>query len=403
MQSLPRLTAEQTAERLGVKLETLYAYVARGRLSRERTADGSTFDALEVERFASSRRRSPAPGARHGEGRPLMVIETDFALIEDGELYYRGRAATELADEPFETVARWALTGRWEADARFSPGAGLDAARAAAAALPPGAGDRDRQLVAVTALAAADPLRTSLDPADVAGAAERLVAGMVAVLPSGAADPAGTSLASALWSRLSPQPARAGSVRTLNAALVLLLDHDLAVSTLAARAAASARATPYAVVVTGLGALDSPLHGNASRAAHRLLSRVIGGDEPARAVADAVVDGRGPLPGFGQPLYPSGDPRARILLGMLSEDPDAAPVVDAVERVSAVLRDRTGAEPNVDLALAALSLAGGMRDDAGEVVFATARSVGWIVHAIAEYAERPLRLRPVGRYAGPSA
>ncbi|MGN6427355.1 MAG: citrate synthase [Leifsonia sp.] len=410
MDVLPRLTAEQTAERLGVKLETLYAYVARGRLARERTADGSTFDPLEVERFAASRRRRPVPAGRPSEGRPLMVIDTDFALIEDGDLSFRGRPAEELAGEPFETVARWALTGRWDAGARFSSGPGLDAARAVAAALPPAAGDRDRQLVAVTALAAADPLRTSLDPADVAGAAERLVAGMVAALPGGEADERNgaasvspASLAERLWTTLSASPSRPLGLRALNAALVLLLDHDLAVSTLAARAAASARATPYAVVVAGLGALDSPLHGNASRAAQRLLARVLAGDEPARAVADAVVDGRGPLPGFGQPLYPAGDPRARILLGMLAEDPAAAPVVDAVARVSAVMSDRTGARPNVDLALAALSLASGMRDDAGEVLFATARSVGWIVHAIAEYAERPLRLRPVGRYAGPSA
>ena len=60
----------------------------------------------------------------------------------------------------------------------------------------------------------------------------------------------------------------------------------------------------------------------------------------------------------------------------------------------------TGARPNIDLALGALSLATGMRDDAGEVVFATARAVGWIVHALDEYQERPLRLRPVGRYVG---
>jgi citrate synthase len=39
-----------------------------------------------------------------------------------------------------------------------------------------------------------------------------------------------------------------------------------------------------------------------------------------------------------------------------------------------------------------------MADDAGEVIFATARTAGWIVHALAEYRERPLRLRPVGRY-----
>ncbi|WP_426624579.1 citrate/2-methylcitrate synthase [Leifsonia sp. McL0607] len=395
--ALPHLTAEQTAERLGVKLETLYSYVARGLLSRTRTAAGSAFDPLEVETFAAARRRKAAPSPARSEGRPLMVIETDFALIDHGELFYRGRPAAELAQEPFEVVARWALTGRWEPAAHFTPGPGLEAARRVAEALPSGAGDRDRQLVAVTALAAADPLRTSLDPEAVAGAAERLIAGMVQVLPV-KSHPVAPLLAAELWSRLSPHPASPELLRTLDAALVLLLDHDLAVSTLAARAAASARATPYAVVVAGLGALDSPLHGNASRAAQRMLARVAAGEQPARVVADAVVDGRGPVPGFGQPLYPEGDPRARILLGMLADDPAGATVVETVGALTELLHDRTGAAPNSDLALAALSLAGGMADDAGEVIFATARTAGWIVHALAEYRERPLRLRPVGRY-----
>lgn len=400
MDALPRLTAEQTAERLGVKLETLYAYVARGRLARERTADGSTFDPLEVERFAASRRhRAGAPGG-HSEGRPLMVIETRFALIEDGELSYRGRPVADLTAEPFETVARWALTDRWEPDARFAPGAGLAAARAAGAALPAAAGGRDRQAVAVTALAAADPLRASLDPGVVASAAERIVAGMVEALPARGDGADGTTpLAERLAIRLAEAPC-AGDVALLNAALVLLLDHDIAVSTLAARAAASARATPYGVVLAGLGALDSPLHGNASRAAHRLLQRVLGGEDAARAVADTVLTAHGPVPGFGQPLYPDGDPRARILLGMLSADPRHADVLAAVEDVSAVIRDRTGAHPNVDLALGAVNLACGMDDDAGEVVFATARTVGWLVHALDEYAQPALRLRPVGRYVG---
>lgn len=400
--SLPHLTAEQTAQRLGVKLETLYSYVARGLLSRTRTAAGSAFDPLEVERFAATRRRKSPPSIARSEGRPLMVIDTDFALIDDGELYYRGRAAPELAREPFETVARWALTGRWDPAARFAAGPGLDDARRVASALPPGAGDRDRQLVAVTALAAADPLRTSLDPAAVAGAAERLIAGMVEVLGV-KSPPAASTLAGELWSRLSPRPPSPHLLHALDAALVLLLDHDLAVSTLAARAAASARATPYAVVVAGLGALDSPLHGNASRAAHRMLARVVAGEQPARVVADAVADGRGPVPGFGQPLYPSGDPRARVLLGILADDDAGAPVVQAVDALAAVLRERTGTAPNSDLALAALSLAGGMADDAGEVIFATARTAGWVVHALAEYRERPLRLRPVGRYTAPPA
>lgn len=425
MDALPRLTAEQTAERLGVKLETLYAYVARGKLTRDRTTDGSSFDPLEVERFATARRRRAAaggPASGRSDGRPLMVIDTGFALIEDGDLFYRGRRAVDLAAEPFETVARWALTGGWDPAARFAaPGAGMAAARDAAAALPAAAGDRDRQLIAVTALAAADPLRTSLDPATVAGAAEAMAAGMVDVLPvagNATAERADDTLALRLHRRLrahsgaSDGAAAAGTATTaaegtdtavavLNAALVLLIDHDLAVSTLAARAAASARATPYGVVIAGMGALDSPLHGNASRAAHRMLARVVAGADPARVVADAVVGAGGPVPGFGQPLYPDGDPRARALLGLLAAEPGAAPVLAAVDATAALLRDRAGAHPNVDLALAALTLAHGMRDDAGEVVFATARTIGFVLHALAEYREPPLRLRPVGRYTGP--
>ncbi|AXH34374.1 DNA-binding protein [Humibacter sp. BT305] len=85
--SLPRLTAAQAASRLGVKPATLYAYVSRGMLARERDAHGSTFDALEVEAFAARRRRTPAPAPSHPTtGLPLGVIRTDVADIEDGEL-----------------------------------------------------------------------------------------------------------------------------------------------------------------------------------------------------------------------------------------------------------------------------------------------------------------------------
>ncbi|HEY8281976.1 MAG TPA: citrate/2-methylcitrate synthase, partial [Leifsonia sp.] len=340
------------------------------------------------------------------------VIETTFAAIEDGRLLYRGHDSSLLAQAPFEAVARWALHGAargWsppvtspspgDAPPVFRAPAGVADARRTAGALPRSATHRDRQQVAVTAFAAADPLRYSLEPESVASAAEALVAGMVDVLPALSSEP-GEAVADRLWARLTIKPLGASARQRLNAALVLLLDHDLAVSTLAARAAASARANPYAVVTAGLGALDSPLHGNASRAAHRMLERVVRGDDPGRVVADTVVSGRGPVPGFGQPLYPAGDPRATVLLGMLAEDPEAAGVAEAVRAVVGVVRGRTGLHPNVDLALAALALASGMPDDAGEVIFATGRTVGWVVHALDEYSRAPLRLRPVGRYAG---
>ena len=69
--------------------------------------------------------------------------------------------------------------------------------------------------------------------------------------------------------RRRPSPALR---RALSAALVLLADHELAASTLAARVAASVRADPYAVVATGLGAMGGALHGGASLGAEALLA-----------------------------------------------------------------------------------------------------------------------------------
>ena len=65
-------------------------------------------------------------------------------------------------------------------------------------------------------------------------------------------------------------------MRALSAALVLLADHELAASTLAARAAASVRADPYAVVGTGLGAVSGALHGGASLGAETLMAAASG-------------------------------------------------------------------------------------------------------------------------------
>nr|WP_284290162.1 citrate/2-methylcitrate synthase [Angustibacter aerolatus] len=65
------------------------------------------------------------------------------------------------------------------------------------------------------------------------------------------------------------------------------------------------------------------------------------------------------------------------------------------------LADAAGQEPNVDLGLAALGVAAGMPDDAAEVVFSVARTVGWVAHALEEYDETPLRFRGSGAYRGP--
>jgi len=424
---MERLTAAQAAARLGVRTETLYAYVSRGLIGRERTARGSSFDVLEVERFARSRRRGHAGSAgparpAGSDGLPLGVIDTDIALAEDGELWFRGVEAAVAAgvdehgaaggDGRFDAVVRWLFERTVEPRADAPP---LRAARiaddggrsrAAMAALPKDAPTFSRLLTAVAVLAAEDPGRFDLTAPSVARTAERLIAGMVSILPTRGPDPGqDVSLARRLWSRVSPLPATTASVGLLDAALVLLVDHDIAVSTLAARAAASARAHPYAVVAAGLGALDSALHGAVSTACHAMLREVGDGRDPMSAVAAAARRGGAGVPGFDQPRYPDGDPRARILLAALRaaavEDRAFAEALRVVDAVTFVVRERTGARPTVDMALAAISLAGDMPEDAGELVFAIARSAGWCAHAADEYTRSPLRLRPIGRYVGP--
>jgi citrate synthase len=175
--------------------------------------------------------------------------------------------------------------------------------------------------------------------------------------------------------------------------LIVLADHDLAVSTVAARVAASARANPYAVVSAGLGALDGPQHGAASTLAHRFLAEAL--DDPVAALAERLRTGA-PIPGFGHRVYRTRDPRTDLVLDRLGD----VPVRAAVDAVAARLAGRPGGFPNVDLALAAVVHAHDLRSDAGEAIFAVARTVGWIAHALEEYAEPGLRFRAEGVYTG---
>ncbi|MFJ2707175.1 citrate/2-methylcitrate synthase [Streptomyces sp. NPDC087428] len=417
-----RLTTRETAERLGVKPETVYAYVSRGQLTSNRAPGGrgSTFDAAEVDALARrTGRREPAPPA--GE----LAFRTGITLIESDRYYFRGVDATELARRhTYEEVAEWLWTGELRTGTHFTaPPEALAAARRTVGALPAHSGSTDRLRVAVVAAAAADPLRFDLSREAVLGGARSLIPTLVAALPTVGADEAGAwgrkggtdadgagdggadastgaGLARQLWPKLTARPADEASLDVLDTALGLLIDHDLAASTLAARVAASARAHPYAVVSAGLGVLEGPLHGAASGLAHRMLAEALERGGAAPVVADHLRTGRR-VPGLGHRLYTGEDPRATALFALLAEVPRAAPALAAARDVVTTAARHTPLHANVDLALAVLSVSSGMAAEAGETVFAISRTAGWIAHALEEYGERPLRMRPIGQYTGP--
>lgn len=174
--------------------------------------------------------------------------------------------------------------------------------------------------------------------------------------------------------------------RATNAALVLLLDHDLSLSALAARMAASIGADPYSVVSVGLSALGAPFHSVASLAAEDLLAEIA---EPGQAAT--VVGGRlrrgDRLPGFGHPLHPGGDPRATLLLRLTADLAPGSGRVAVAQEVIAVTTRRGLPPPNIDFALAVLVSVTGMLRGASEAIFGLARSAGWIAHAIDAYGQ----------------
>src|SRR5262249_33365300 len=92
------LTARETADRLGVKLDTLYAYVSRGRLrsvmvpgTRERRYRSEDVEALLGARFGI---RSPPTSDTEGSMSP---IGSSICLIDSGRFYYRGQDAIRLS------------------------------------------------------------------------------------------------------------------------------------------------------------------------------------------------------------------------------------------------------------------------------------------------------------------
>ena len=186
----------------------------------------------------------------------------------------------------------------------------------------------------------------------------------------------------------------------LRAALVLLADHELAASTLAARVAASVRADPYAVVATGLGAVGGALHGGASLGAETMLAAAPDAAAVPRVVGELLRRGER-VPGFGHFVYRGGDPRAGLLLAMVRRAVPASPRLAVVDAVLAEMHRRSLPEPNIDFALAVLASCAGMIRGAGEAIFAVARTAGWLAHAMEEYtASTPRRPRAV--YTGPA-
>ena len=388
------ISAHEAIRRLGVKPATLYAYVSRG-LVRSTPSAGSKehrYYAADVERLKRGKRKGRRTGA------PLSsfdvyapVLDSSLCLLEGGRLYYRGLDATHLAERAtLEEVAElmWGGPNGFPLSGSQVP-AGF---RTWLQELGPKATSIERAKTILVRLATDDIAAIDTSLPGVLRVGRRLV----------------PLLASSITGKMPTktpiheQLARAWGLDAIGAdivrrCLVLVADHELNASTYVARCVASTGATPYAVVLAAMCALSGPIHGGAASKLEAMLSEFIASKDIKARIIDRLRFGDG-VPGFGHPLYPEGDPRAIAILDALKRAfPQRKTAV--IFQIASEVQGLSGRAPYVEFALAATSLLLRLPPGSALGLFLVGRTVGWIAHAIEQYASGVI-IRPRARYVG---
>lgn len=405
------VSASEAARLLDVKLQTLYAYASRGWLrsapsdkGRSRRYLKSDLLRLRTRHEARAGHTAVAAGAlRWGE----PVLDSAISEVTPRGPRYRGYLATRLGAEgrSYEAVAELLWTSELPENEPTWPGTMPDLdLRTLAAVIPSRTPPLPTLALVVPALGMADVSRYALQPTAELDRARRVLRQLAAAvaLPRGitafrrslAASTMAESLTIALGG--NPKPA---VVKAVNVALLLCADHELNVSSFAARVAASTDADLYACLAAGMGALAGPRHGTSPDRVEALMREV---GTPGRALVVVQERARrGELPsGFGHTLYPGGDPRTPPLLDAART---LAPRNVQVRTIDAVVKamETIGSEPpSVDLGLVAISAAAGLPAGSASTLFGVGRLAGWVAHIREQRAEGAL-LRPRARYVGP--
>jgi citrate synthase len=409
--SSPYLDGAEAADFLGIKRETLYAYASRGLVRSEPGPKGrgrrylrEDLERLKARHDARSGHGPVAASAlRWGE----PVLASAITELTPQGPRYRGQLAVDLAAEnaPIERVAALLWGEEPSALAWPKPKLEVSAAKLASMLEAPGSSAPLVGLqLAVPALAAMDPARFDAPVASELVRARSLLfrmaalAGVARDAASVRAAMAAQSVAEALLIALGVAEPEPGEVAAVDAALVLLADHELNASSFAVRVAASAGADLYACVCAGLATLSGPRHGGVCDRVEALVAEV---GRPERAASVLVERSRRGevVPGFGHTLYPEGDPRGTPLLTRATE---LAPEARAVKVLVAILEAMRGPGrplPTVDAGLVAIAAALRLPPGSATAVFAIGRTVGWVAHAI-EQREAGYLLRPRARYVG---
>ncbi|MEC7577984.1 MAG: citrate synthase [Actinomycetota bacterium] len=175
--------------------------------------------------------------------------------------------------------------------------------------------------------------------------------------------------------------------KALDQLLILHADHEQNCSTTAVRVVGSSHADPYSALAAGSAALSGPRHGGANEAVLNMLDE-IGSFDNVNQFIDSVKNGEGRLMGFGHRVYKNYDPRAQIIKETAHEIFELTgknPKLDiALKLEEAALEDdyfiSRKLYPNVDFYSGLIYQAMGFPVEMFTVLFAVARTAGWISH-----------------------
>jgi citrate synthase len=397
---------------LGVRQQTLYAYVSRG-LIRSLAQPGHKerlYLREDVRRVAA---RSAAR-AGHGAvaatamdwGQP--IIDSAITAITPQGPSYRGHRASDLAKSGmgFEAVAELLWSGELPVVPMAWTGTPLSARM-----------QRNVQLLA-TGLANGNLLETfamvvlqlGLERGSVAqrlqqGQALEAARQIIRVLAGscGMARGAGylplrrsETVVQGLMRALGVAPT-AQHQAALEATLILMADHELSPGTLSARVVASGGGSLHSCIASALCTHSGVEIGRMYERVELLLGRATSTRVLMQRAQRLMVSSQAP-PGFHHPLYPHhGDPRAAQLLALAADTLPSTPQSRAVFRFLAAMHETTGLWPRQEMALVVLGRMMALPPQVPLAVFALGRTAGWVAHVLEQRAHGSL-FRPRARF-----
>jgi citrate synthase len=407
------LTGAEAMQLLGVRAQTLYAYVSRGFLQsvrvegkRDHLYSMRDINKLKARAQARAGHAVAAAAAMHGD---QSIIPTRLVQITPEGPTYRGHLSIDLASRgaSFEGVTELLWSGALQDEpVRWTKENLPDATKHLIDIMSPFTFEKLPEVFSIVALSLRmqrGPVRGRLNYGSPLGAARQMIQafmgcfGLASRLQTFVELGKGESTAECIARCICDKPT-SKDLELIDSLLVLMAEHELAPGTFAARVAASSGAAIQPCVVAAISVQTGTRVGCVQDLVEESLTGAHTAGKLSQEAKEFINRGQVP-PGFSNSFYPAGDPRCHYLLSLLRErSPDSQVVREVLEYIDCVW-DLIKLHPRHEIAIAAIGLYYGLPKGFGSAIFTLARCAGWVAH-ILEQRQDGAVFRPRAKYIG---